>query len=154
MMTGRLISGGVIFLVLFSPGLAGAQWEGWFQWGTQGSYVHQFAHLLFMVAMLFFIRELQHSDLKELPGFRCLVWACWLLVWWNLDAVVGHALEWTLVNPVILGQGVSRRLLMENLHTWLFYFTKLSHFILLVPAFYLLYRGLRALAVRIEAGPL
>jgi|UniRef100_A0A7C5AK96 hypothetical protein len=143
---------GAALPLVFTNTPALAQWEGWFQWGTQGSYVHQFAHLLFLGAMLVFIWELYKGDLREWPGFRCIVWACWLLAWWNLDAIWGHALEWSLLNPVIMGQGFSRRLLMEDLHTWLFYLTKITHFVLLVPAFYLLYRGLRAMAAKIEAG--
>jgi hypothetical protein len=35
---------------------------------------------------------------------------------------------------------------MENLETWFFYITKIDHFLLLIPAFYLFYRGLRVLA--------
>lgn len=152
MTTALLTAGGAVLLLLGAPAPAWARWVGWFQWGTQGSYVHQFAHLLFFAALLFFIRELYRGDLKDMPGVRSLVWACWLLAWWNLDAVVGHALEWSLVNPVILGKGLNQRLLMEDLHTWLFYFTRLTHFILLVPAFLLFCRALRAMAAKVEAG--
>jgi len=131
---------GVSTLVLIDPrpGLA-----AYLLWETQGSYVHQMAHLLFFLAMLFFIHEIKRGELRGLPGFRSLVWSCWLLAWWNLDAVVGHALDWSLLSPVILGHGFDRRLLMEDWHTWAFYLTKITHFILLVPAFYLFYRGLK-----------
>jgi hypothetical protein len=131
--------------LLLSSRPAAAQWVGWFQWGTQGSYVHQFAHILFFGAMLFFIREMHRGGLNLYPGFRCLIWACWILAFWNLDAVVGHTIEWNLTNPVILGHGIERRLLMENVQTWVFYITKFNHFFWLIPAFYLFYRGLKAL---------
>lgn len=146
--------GGALLALLLLPASASAQWVGWFQWGTQGSYVHQFAHLLLLGAMLFFIREMHRGDLRNLPGFRCLVGACWLLALWNLDAVVGHAIEWSLTNPVIMGHGLSQRLLMENLQTWLFYLTKFDHFFLLIPAFFLFYRGLKAMAGKAAAGEL
>lgn len=143
---------GVFLALLLSSRPAAAQWVGWFQWGTQGSYVHQFAHLLFFGAMLFFIREMRRGGLHAYPGFRCLVWACWILAFWNLDAVLGHTIEWSLTNPVILGHGLNRRLLMENLQTWIFYLTKFNHFFFLIPAFYLFYRGLKALAQKTQGG--
>ncbi len=138
---------GTAIVILSSPtsGLAAL-----FDWETQGSYVHQFAHLLFMGAMLFFIREMYHAGLQAARGFRCLIWACWLLALWNLDAVIGHTIDWSLRNPLILGEGVSRRLVMENVSTWVYYITKLNHFILLPPAFYLLYRGLQTMAQEFE----
>lgn len=131
---------GLIFLVLCSPKPSLA-----FDllWGTQGSYVHQMAHLAFGLAMVFLIYEIKRGELRGMPGFRSLVWACGLLAWWNFDAIIGHALDWSLTNPIIMGHGVHRRLLMENWHTWGVYFTKITHFLLLPPAFYFFYRSLR-----------
>jgi len=117
-----------------------------FQWSTEGSYVHQIAHLLFGAAMLFFIHEIYKTGLQRFRGFRYLIWSCILLALWNFDAFIGHWADWTLENPIILGQGFSRQLVMYDTHTWLFYFTKIDHFLLLVPAFYLFYRGLKTLA--------
>jgi hypothetical protein len=132
-------------LLLLSPKPVLAQWIGWFQFGTQGSYVHQGAHLLFAAAMIFFIIEIHQAGLANFRGFRCLIWAWVVLAWWNLDAFVGHIADWTLTNPVILGHGFSREIVMYDFHTWLFYVTKIDHFLLLVPAFYLFYRGLKIL---------
>lgn len=112
-------------------------------WETQGSYVHQMAHLVFAVAMVFLISEIKRGELRGMPGFRSLVWACVLLAWWNFDALIGHSLDWSLASPVILGQGLDSRLLMEDWHTWAYYFTKISHFLLLLPAFYFFYRSLK-----------
>ena len=144
------ILSGVFLLLLFSPRYVLAQ--GWFQWGTEGSYVHQTAHLLFCGSMIFFIYEIRREKLQRYKGFRCLMWACAILALWNLDAVVGHTLEWGQVNPVILGHGLAKRLLMENLESWFYYLTKIDHFALLIPAFYLFYRGLRAFAQEPRPG--
>lgn len=141
---------GVLVTLLFFPRHSFASW---FQWGTGGSYVHQMAHLLFLGAMLFFIYEMRREGLQKYRGFRYLTWACWLLALWNLDAVVGHATEWSLTNPVILGHGLSRRLLMEDFQTWVYYVTKFDHFALLIPAFYLFYRGLKVFAREPGARP-
>lgn len=131
----------VIVLLFFFPRSGAAFWFGW---ETEGSYVHQTAHLLFLFATLFFIYEMRREGLAKTKGFRSLQWSCWLLAIWNLDAMVGHWAEWSLTNPVIMGEGLSRRLLMYDLQTWVYYVTKLNHFILPVPALYLFYRGLKA----------
>lgn len=139
------LSLGLAAAFLPTPAWAEA-WVGWFQWGTQGSYVHQIAHLLFTLAMLFFLREIYWGEYRAQPGFNYLWWACWILVFWNVEAIIGHTVEWSLANPVILGEGLSRRLLMEDLHTWLFYFFKVNHFFWLVPAFYLVFRAMETFA--------
>jgi hypothetical protein len=120
-------------------------------WETQGSYVHQMAHLLFAIAMIFLIYEIYRGELRGLPGFHSFIWACALLVWWNLDAIVGHALDWSLHNPVILGTGTDRRILMEDAHIWAYYITKITHFVIIVPAFYFFYRSLKRFSRESEA---
>lgn len=142
---------GTLVVLLCSPasGLAAL-----FDWGTEGSYVHQMAHMLFFGAMLFFIREMHRGGLQVASGFRCLIWVCWILALWNLDALIGHTIDWSLRNPLILGEGLNRRLVMENAHTWVFYFHRLNHFLLPPLAFYLLYRGLRTLAQEAQARQL
>ncbi|MFZ2088653.1 MAG: hypothetical protein WAU47_08770 [Desulfobaccales bacterium] len=120
-------------------------------WETQGSYVHQMAHLLFAVAMVFLIYEIRRGQLRGTPGFRNLMWACIFLTWWNLDSIIGHALDWSLQNPVILGEGLDRRLLMEDWHTWGYYLFKITHFFLPLPAFYFFYRSLREFSREEEA---
>lgn len=139
------VGSAAVVLVLLSPRVGLAQWVTWYQFGTEGSYVHETAHLLFLLSMLFFIHEIFHANLQKFRGFRLLVWAWAVLAFWNLDAFIGHWADWTLENPIILGQGWHRRLLMYDFQTWLVYITKIDHFILLVPAFLLFYLGLRAL---------
>jgi hypothetical protein len=131
---------GLVMLVLLAPRLGLAFEMGW---DTQGSYVHQMAHVVFAIAMVFLILEIRGNELRGRPGFTCLFWACVLLVWWNLDAVVGHTLDWTLLYPVILGEGLGRRILLDDWHTWGFYLTQITHFLLPVPAFYFFYRSLK-----------
>jgi hypothetical protein len=139
---------GLVALVLMAPRPAHA-----FEllWETQGSYVHQMAHLFFALAMIIFIFEINRGELRGRPGFRSLMWACGLLAWWNLDAIVGHAIDWSLHNPVILDAGLDRRLLMEDWQTWAYYLTKSTHFLLTIPAFYLFYRSLKRFSRESEA---
>jgi hypothetical protein len=139
-----------VTLVFLAPRFSLAEGVSWYAFGTEGSYVHELAHLLFAAAMLSFIYEIFHGGLQRSRGFRLLAWAWGLLAWWNLDAVVGHWAEWTLKNPVITGTGFGRQVLMSDLKTWIFYIGKIDHFVLLVPAFYLLYRGLKVLDQQAE----
>jgi len=113
----------------------------------EGLYVHQMAHVLFAGAMLFLIFLVQRRGLLKITGFRLLIWACGLLVLWNLDAFLGHLAEVFLSPQAFRGQegNFSQRLCMSGLESWVYYFAKMDHLIL-VPAFYLLYRGLNALA--------
>ncbi len=132
-------------LVFLAPRPSLAEWVSWYQFGTEGSYVHETAHLLLAAALIFFIYQTYHSALQKFRGFRYLMWAWVFLTWWNLDAIIGHWAEWTLENPVIIGQGIGRQILMSGAKTWVFYIGKIDHFVLLLPAFYLLYKGLKVL---------
>lgn len=116
------------------------------QWVTQGSYVHQIAHLLFAGAMGFFIYQIHRENLKQYKGFRYLCYGAWFFVIWNVDAVIGHFSEWALEYPVILGTGLTKRLLMYDANAWLYYVTQIDHFLFLAPAFYFFYRGLKTFA--------
>ncbi|MFW6123283.1 MAG: hypothetical protein ACOC6L_03505 [Thermodesulfobacteriota bacterium] len=140
-----------LILVLFSP-RPGLAFE--FLWETQGSYVHQMSHLLFAVAMIFLVYEIRRGELRGMPGFRSLVWACGLLALWNVDAVIGHALDWSLSTPIIMGKGLDRRLLMEDWHSWAYYITQITHFLLLPPAMYFFYRSLKCFSQRSESKSL
>ena len=116
------------------------------KWPTTGPCVNEIAHLLFFGAMVFFIYEIRLAGLEKFRGFRYLLWAWTLLALWNLDAFVGHLAVGTLTRPNTFGEGWYQRSLMYDFHTWTVFITRLSNFILLVPAFYLFYRGIKALA--------
>ena len=61
-------------------------------------------------------------------------------------AFLGHWSEELLHPQAFQGQpgDLSRRLIMSRFSVWIYYVTKLDHLIL-VPAFFLLWRGLKAL---------
>jgi hypothetical protein len=112
----------------------------------EGLYVHQLAHFLFAAALLFLIWQIKSEGLARLPGFRQIRWACGLLVLWNIVAFLGHWSEVHLVRQAFQGQegDLSQRLIMSRYPAWVYYVTKLDHLIL-VPAFFLLSCGLKAL---------
>jgi hypothetical protein len=137
-----LISSIAGLLLFYSPGYGQA---AGFEWPTAGPYVNEIAHLLFLGAMIFFIYEIRYAGLGKFRGFRYLLWAWVLLVLWNLVAFVGHWAAWTPARSYVMGEGWSSRLLMDDFHGWTVFLTQLTNFILIVPAFYLFYRGLKAL---------
>lgn len=121
-------------------------------WPSAGPYVNEIAHLLFLGAMIFFIFEIFSADLKQFLGFRYLFWAWVLLALWNIDTFIGRLAAWSLTGPLFLGEGLPLRLQIADAPSWIVFITQALNFILLVPAFYLLYRGLRALANFPRAG--
>jgi hypothetical protein len=141
---------GVWALILFSPQPSLA----FITHGhPEGLYVHQIAHLLFAGAMIFMIYLMKREGLLKFRGFRMLAWASLLFIWWNLDAFVGHTAEVFLSPQAFRGEAAdfSQRLLMADFTAWVYYITKMDHLIL-VPAFYLLYRGLKSLAFEAPRG--
>jgi hypothetical protein len=121
-------------------------------WPQAGPYVNEIAHLLFLGAMIFFIHEIRSADLKQFLGFRYLFWAWVLLAAWNLDAFAGRLAAWFLTGPLLAGEGLPLKLQIADVQSWVVFITQILNFILLVPAFYLLYRGIRALANFPRAG--
>jgi hypothetical protein len=112
----------------------------------EGLYVHQLAHVLFAAALLFLIWQVKYEGLTGLPGFRQLRWACGLFVLWNVIAFLGHWSEELLLSQDFHGQpgNLSQRLIMSRFSVWIYYVAKLDHLVL-VPAFFLLWSGLKAL---------
>lgn len=137
---------GVLVFIIFDPRPTLAlQTHG----PPEGLYVHQLAHFFFAAALLFLIWQIKYEGLKGLPGFRQIRWACGLFVLWNVVAFVGHWSEVLLIPQALLGQqgDLSQSLIMSRFSAWIYYLTRLDHLVL-VPAFFLLWRGLRALLAK------
>jgi hypothetical protein len=118
-------------------------------WDPQeGFFIRQFSYLFFLFAMLFFFYELKAENLRQKPGFRFLGLASGLFALWNLDCFVGQFVALSLTPVILEPAGIfSQKLVMTDPWVWIYYLTKLDH-LLLVPAFLLLYFGIRALARR------
>ena len=110
----------------------------------EGFYVHQMAHILFVVAMIFL---LYHLRKEQIPGLRWFTFGGILFILWNFNTLVGHISEIYVEPQNFLGGAghFSRRLIMSGPVSWIYYFTKLDNLILL-PAFILLFFGLQAMA--------
>jgi hypothetical protein len=111
---------------------------------NEGFFIRQFSYLFFLVAMLFFYFELNQEKLKKYRGLRFLSWASLLFALWNLNCFMGQFLA---LNPDVsraLGSAgnLNQQVPMAGMLNWFYYITKLDN-LLLVPAFYLFYLGLK-----------
>lgn len=76
--------------MLFSPDVVCAiQIHGM----PEGIYVHQIAHLFFMISMGFFIHWLRHRELVKETGWRYIQYMAFFFILWNLDVLILHLLD-------------------------------------------------------------
>lgn len=138
----RLLS--VVAIVLFwaSPALA-TQGHG----GIEGVYIHQLAHLFFLISMTILIYRLRERGLVEQKGWRYIQYAAFLFILWNIDAFIVHLLDDQLriVQLTRVDAWHLKLTAPANSHLVRFYYlAKLDH-LLCVPALWFLYLGLKHL---------
>jgi hypothetical protein len=122
-------------------------------WDPQEAFfIRQFSYLFFMLSMMIFIYELKQAKSPH-RGFRLLVWGSVFFALWNFDCFLGQFFGRYLPPQVIEGapDAWSERLNLGTQDNWIGYLTKLDH-LLLVPAFFLFYLGLRAFRTEQQAG--
>ncbi len=130
-------------LCLATPALA-TQTHG----QPEGLYVHQIAHLFFIISMGILEFWLRQRNLVREPGWKFIQLAAVLFILWNIDAMLVHFLDeqiyWLKVSTIdkwqisISVSGGSKGLAL------LYYILKLDH-LLCVPAMICLYLGLKSL---------
>jgi hypothetical protein len=118
----------------------------------EGFYLHQIAHLVFIGSLIFFIYKLA-KEVRKHRSFRLLAWACGLLVLLNPDSMMGHQSALPISNLDFIGlEGhLNQRLVMSGPFQWIYYVSSFDN-IILVPAAYCFYRGLKALITEPETG--
>lgn len=121
----------------------------------EGLYMHQIAHLFFIISMGSLEFWLRQRNLVQEPGWKFIQLAAILFIVWNLDAALVHLMDEHLD---ILGITKSDlwHIQIESLQGHyslpiLYYLLKLDHLIC-VPAMFCLYRGLRRLVIEAENG--
>ncbi len=147
----RIFPVALLLVLQASPALA-TQGHG----GIEGVYIHQLAHLFFMLSMAILIFRLRELGLVVQKGWRYIQYAAFLLILWNIDAFIVHLLDDQL-----------RIVELTRLNAWqlevtgpgphlvrFYYMARLDH-LLCVPALWFLYLGLKHLladARRATAG--
>ena len=134
---------GLILLCSASPAMA-TQTHG----QPEGLYVHQIAHLFFIISMGILEFWLRQRNLVREPGWKYIQLAAVLFILWNLNAICVHFMDeqihllqirpagpWHMEMSVASG---GKGLAM------LYYILKLDH-LLCVPAMLCLYLGLKSL---------
>jgi hypothetical protein len=114
----------------------------------EGLYVHQFAHVFFIISLAIFIYWLRYRDLVKETGWRYIQYAALFLILWNTDAMIAHLLD-----------EQAKIIEVQRLGTWhikitstdntvftivLYYLVKLDH-LLCVPALFFFSTGIRKL---------
>ena len=114
----------------------------------EGLYVHQFAHLFFLVAMLMLAYWLNLRNLVRFYGWRYIQISAFLFVLWNFDAMLVHFLdEQTQILSIVQTGKWHINIETVSHYQWvsyMYYLAKLDH-LLSVPALMFLYLGLRRL---------
>jgi len=139
----------LILLFTATPALA-TQTHG----QPEGLYVHQIAHLFFIVSMGILEFWLRQRNLVREPGWKYIQLAAVLLILWNLNAMAVHFLDeqihWLQVNRIDQWQlhisATGDRVGLP----WLYYILKLDH-LLCVPAMICLFLGLKSLLHQTDA---
>lgn len=114
--------------------------------GSEGVWVHQFAHLFFMLSMVLLIYWLRRAALVKTPGWRYIQYAALFFIFWNIDTLLVHFLD-EQVSTVTVKHLAALRIRIDTTgdRPWLavlYYLAKLDH-LLCVPAMVCLLQGLR-----------
>ncbi len=144
--------GRVICLLLVFLAMPDSAWALQAHGPPEGIYIHQMAHVFFFGSLVYLYRDLSQSSTRE-RGWAYLRWFCLLMLVWNIVAFVGHAVAFHLA-PEHIAQPSSyfhsRLLGPMDTSKMLFYITRFDH-LLVVPALFFLYLGLRTLYAQVES---
>jgi len=112
----------------------------------EGLYVHQIAHVCFIVSMAFLAYWLEINRFTAQKGWRYIQIAAILFLCWNIIAVSGHWVEERVPKELFVGEpDWSQRLVLgQNKWADVFYILKLDHLVS-VPAIIFLFRGIKHL---------
>lgn len=121
----------------------------------EGLYVHQIAHLFFIVSMGILIYWLREWKLVEQKGWRLVQYSSLFFILWNIDAMIVHYLDEQGAIFQTINAGTDYASLASDPASsgpaLLYYLAKLDH-LLCVPAIVFLYAGLRHLLQQAQAA--
>lgn len=61
--------------------------------GIEGLYIHQLAHIFFIISMILLWYWIRKSGLQDIEGWRYISHAALIFILWNIDAFTVHYLE-------------------------------------------------------------
>jgi hypothetical protein len=150
----RIISTSIVLspllLVVLSCGEALAlQTHG----GSEGTVVHQLAHVQYLGALGYLIWDVRRSGFTG-RGWGYLHWFCWLMIVWNAWAFIGHLAQMALPEGAVsasAGYLSSELLAPLSFGRWVYYLTALDH-LLITPALFFLFVAMRSFYHSRNAG--
>lgn len=139
-MTARYLLITLTFLLGFATDAMALQTHG----APEGIYVHQMAHLLFIVALGYLYWHTRKTRETSGKGWNCFQLFCLFMIAWNILAFTGHETYEHLADSDFLGRNTwnARLATPITFKKVLYYITKMDHF-LIVPALFALVAGLR-----------
>jgi lipid-A-disaccharide synthase-like uncharacterized protein len=132
----------IVLSAFFSPEVA---WAFQSHPAPEGLYVHQLAHVFFIVAMGILAYWLQVNRFVQQRGWRLIQMSCILFILWNIDTFFGHWVEERVAADAVIGEpDWTQRIILDSSMTRLYYALKLDHLVS-VPAIICLFLGIRSL---------
>lgn len=123
--------------------------------GIEGVWVHQFAHVFFLFAMLLLIYWLRRAGLVKKPGWRYIQYAALFFILWNVDTILVHFLDEQILAVRVENLGDWRiHIGVDAGREWvagIYYLAKLDH-LLCVPAMVFLMLGLRHMLAEVQSA--
>ncbi len=134
----------ILLMLLFAADTA---WATQTHGDPEGLYVHQSSHLFFIFSMAILIYWLRSRKLVRESGWRRIQYASALFIVWSFDAFLAHYLDeqTDIIRAVYVDLW---RIQIESefsILPALYYCVKLDHLIL-VPAIFIFYSGLKQLS--------
>ena len=128
--------------------LAGPAWATQTHGQPEGLYVHQMAHIFFIISMGILEFWLRQRNLTDERGWKYIQLAAVLFILWNIDAILVHFMDEHLDILGIIKIDFWH-LKIDNTQgpdsiSLIYYFLKLDH-LLCVPAMFCLYYGLKTI---------
>ena len=127
---------------------AGNAWAIQEHGGVEAHYVHQLAHVFFVVSMVVLMVVLKGPVATRGSGWPLIRLAAFCFILWNVDAFFGHYFA-TGVEPradYIVGD----QIILKDMNARLYYYTSLIENVFLGSAFVFLALGLRSLWGRMK----
>ena len=114
----------------------------------EGYYVHQYAHVVFIAAMVFMMIVLKTAAADRHTGWWSIRWASVFFLLWNLDALFSHMASYRM-EPA--GEYIKGSVLvLKDFNAKFFCYSSLIEYFFLVPAFVLLAVGVNQLLRHLE----
>jgi hypothetical protein len=121
----------------------------------EGIYVHQLAHLFFMLSMVILIYWLRQRKLVRQTGWKYIQYAAVFFILWNANVMLVHFLDEQAMLVTVENISTWQIRVSSSLGRWAeitYYIAKLDHLIC-VPALLFLFLGLRTIGTETKRSP-